>query len=59
MLNSSEWTSLYSLEFESMIVETKIKESINSTTTRDLFIVRQYFDERIRELERKKDETGT
>jgi hypothetical protein len=57
MLNSSEWTSLYSLEFESMIVETKIKESINSTTTRDLFIVRQYFDERIRELERKKDET--
>ena len=57
MLNSTEWTSLYSLEFESMIVETKIKESINSTTTRDLFIVRQYFDERIRELERKKDET--
>lgn len=57
MLNSTEWTSLYSLEFESMIVETKIKESVNSTTTRDLFIVRQYFDERIRELERKKDET--
>lgn len=59
MLNSTEWTSLYSLEFESMIVETKIKESINSTITRDLFIVRQYFDERIRELERKKDETRT
>ena len=57
MLSSSEWTSLYSLEFESMVVETKIKQSINSTTIRDLFIVRQYFDERIRELERKKDET--
>ncbi len=57
MLNSSEWTSLYSLEYEAMVIETKIKESINSTITRDLFIVRQYFDERIRELERKKDET--
>ena len=57
MLNSSEWTSLYSLEYEAMVVESKMKESVSGTTTRNLFIVRQYFDERIRELERKKDET--
>ena len=53
MLNSSEWTSLYSLEYEAMIVETKIRESNNGFVIRELFVVRNYMNQRMRELREK------
>lgn len=53
MLNSSEWTSLYSLEYEAMIVESKIRESENDFSTKELFVVRNYMDKRMHELRRK------
>lgn len=53
MLNSSEWTSLYSLEYEAMIIENKIRESKNDFCTKELFVVRNYMDKRMRELREK------
>ena len=56
MLNSSEWTSLYSLEYEAMVVETKIRNCNNGAFLRELYVVRHYMDERIRELKGKIDD---
>lgn len=53
MLNSSEWTSLYSLEYEAMIIESKIRESKGDFSTKELFVVRNYMDKRMRELREK------
>lgn len=53
MLNSSEWTSLYSLEYESMVVETKIRNCKDGASLRELFVVRHYMDQRVHELKCK------
>jgi hypothetical protein len=56
MLNSSEWTSLYSLEYEAMVIETKIRNCNNGASLRELYVVRHYMDLRIDELKSKMDE---
>ena len=56
MLNSSEWTSLYSLEYEAMVVETKIRNCNNGASLRELYVVRHYMDRRVNELRSKIDD---
>ena len=56
MLNSSEWTSLYSLEYEAMVVETKIRNCNNGASLRELYVVRHYMDLRMDELKSKIDD---
>ena len=53
MLNSSEWTSLYSLEYEAMIVESKIRNCSDGASLRELYVVRHYMDLRMDELKGK------
>ena len=56
MLNSSEWTSLYSLEYEAMVVETKIRNCNNGASLRELYVVRHNMDRRVNELRSKIDD---